>query len=438
MHTFFEICPPELYSEKFGGRRSDMDGYCKLINGSELYSVGLDNIRQESLKSFNVNSIGIDQAEEIDESSYLMVDARVGRWSGAEIPESLKNFNFPINEFTGKQEAPAYSLLAVNPDSRIHWVYKMFHADSPDRLENHVMINCSSTSNPALNKETLKIMMSRGPEWVNRFVYGEWGISDASIHNILPDSVIEPTSDWLSNFLKKAKLFRVLDHGEGSPTCCLWFAVVDKLSICYREYYEPNKLISEHRRNIADLSQDEHYNGNYADPSIFHLTSQKNGGRWSVADEYLSKLEHNAPGIGWIAADNNEFANRNRINEMLQLHEEILHPVTNVPIAPLLYFVKKSPVFPQGCFHVMRETNAARREILGTDNGTTIYGDDRVKSISDHAYDPLRYFASIKAIHKHYTQVKIPEGSFFAAVRELKKRAFMRKYNYGQPVALSA
>src|SRR5574337_290905 len=43
MSTFFKICPPELYTEAYGGRRNDRDGYLRLINGSEVFWMHLDD-----------------------------------------------------------------------------------------------------------------------------------------------------------------------------------------------------------------------------------------------------------------------------------------------------------------------------------------------------------------------------------------------------------
>ena len=40
----------------------------------------------------------------------------------------------------------------------------------------------------------------------------------------------------------------------------------------------PNKVISYHRQAIYDLSRNEDYSGNYADPQIFKKTAQKDGG----------------------------------------------------------------------------------------------------------------------------------------------------------------
>jgi len=87
--TFFQVCPPELYSEQNGGARADGRGYLKLINGSEVFFMHFDNMDMRSLKSLEINFLLLDQAEEIAESIYLGLDSRLGRKSDAEVPQEL-------------------------------------------------------------------------------------------------------------------------------------------------------------------------------------------------------------------------------------------------------------------------------------------------------------------------------------------------------------
>src|SRR5262249_40326805 len=146
--------------------------------------------------------------------------------------------------------------------------------------------------------------------------------------------------------------------------------------ICYREYYVPNKTISYHRRAIHDLSGNEDYGNNYADPQIFKKTAQKDGGFWSVNDEYrTSDIE--GPALFWNPADNNEFATRNRINELLQPSTRYRHPITKETPAPGIYFIKRSAAYPQGCFESYKQLGMQRRKLLGTIDGKSVYSDDR-------------------------------------------------------------
>lgn len=160
--------------------------------------------------------------------------------------------------------------------------------------------------------------------------------------------------------------------------------------------------------------------GNYADPQIFKTTSQKFGGFWSVADEYLdSKL--NSPTIAWNPADNNEFATRNRINELLRRHPDVTHPITGIKGAPKLYFIKRSDSYANGANQMIYQIQAQKRKLLGTHDGKNIYDDEREPSIADHAYDVIRYGEAIHGNSFAEPRRKIPANSFLGAANSLKK-----------------
>jgi hypothetical protein len=285
----------------------------------------------------------------------------------------------------------------------------------------------AETDPSMLDPETYAEALSRDPAWIDRFLKGKWGIAEGTIHRI-PDEcklyvgekqgLIEGkyyvTREFLDMLKRKAALYRILDHGESAPTCTAWVAVYKGMHFFYREYYVPDTLISEHRQNIADLSENEKYVGNYADPSIFHKNQQKYGGRWTVADEYMDSTTISAPSIGWQPADNNEFSNRNRINESLRNHSDIHHPVTNVVGAPTIYFVMKSDEYQNGCYHIPLQTASQKRVMIGTDNGKPLFSDDRDEKVVDHAYDVVRYEAGIHTQGAKDPRPKMPEGSFEA------------------------
>ena len=102
MSTFFKICPPELYDPKEGGNRADSLNYLKLINGSEVFWMHLDDADENTVRGLEVNSVIIDQAEEISENMYNHLSARVGRWDIAEVPEAMLEANpaWPRNSET--------------------------------------------------------------------------------------------------------------------------------------------------------------------------------------------------------------------------------------------------------------------------------------------------------------------------------------------------
>jgi hypothetical protein len=395
------------------------NGVTTFKNGSTFLWLGLDRFDVNNLKSLELNASLMDQGEEMDETIYTHLDARLDRWSNVTVP--AKYANDPAwrrNPFTGKPMAPCYNLVVCNPDLETHWIWREFHPDSQywqvENNNSHDYIVIPSTANGALSPENLKVMMKKDPQWVRRFVYGEWGNSDAQIHHIPPESEIEPPHEWLENFLEKALLYRLYDHGETSPSCCLWLAVYKGIYLFYREYYMPGKLISYHRQAIADLSGEERYSGEFADPEIFKKKSQNAGGRYCVADEYKDFALCKAPPIYWRLADNNEMGTRNRINELLQFDESVRHPITGEQNAPHLYFIKRGALYPNGCYNSLVQTKSQRREKIDEVQGKVVYSDDRDKNVVDHAYDPVRYGIAIHARKDDKNVANIAPNSFMA------------------------
>ena len=432
MRTFFKICPPALYEPKRGGRRSDIDGRCTLINGSEALFVHLDEFDEDLLRGIELNSACLDQAEELGEGIVDVLDTRLGRWDVAKPGADLlkANPNWKKNEI-GRYKIPAYMMLTCNPEDETHWIWRKYHPDSLEH-KNHYpgykYFEVSTLDNPHLPAETVKVMLSRDPSWVERFVKGQWGISESSVHRVTSESIIKPDPAWLENLLRKSVLIRSFDHGDSAPSACLWWASFGGQYFCYREYYEANISISEHRANIASLSGDEAYSYSIADPSIFKIAQKSNGGHWSVADEYCDSAL-NAPAIHFTPGDNNELATRNRINEYLKLDFDLKHPITGLSPAPRIYYIEKCGEFPMGCEKVLIETRAQKRVKLGSINGRDIYGEERQKGISDHAYDASRYYIASHAGFKADVRARPPTGSFLSVQKRLKALKKSGVYN---------
>ena len=427
MQTFFKICPPGIIQ-----RHNEQDGYTEFINKSVIHWLHLDKVDESTLRGLEINSALIDQAEEVEEKVFDVLDGRIGRWDNAIIPPHLlaQYPEWPKNKTTNKYIAPSYHMLLCNPDSQFHFIYRKFHPDSLERRP--AFFYCEGEWDPNLgSRETYDEALSHDEEWVNKYVRGQWGISSAQIHQLPSAAQLEYSDELYDRILKKGNLFRVLDHGDASPTCCLWFAVLDGNYICYREYYTPGRPISYHRRAISDLSGTERYSANYADPQIFKTTSQKDGGFWTTADEYGDK-SLNAPPLFWIAADNNEFATRNRLNEKLRPNPLAKHPVSGISPAPGIYFIKKSERYPNGCYHAISELQSQRRKSLGYIDGKQIFCDDREESVTDHSYDCVRYFVAMHGSGRAEVGRAAPRMSM-KYYQEVAKR--MKKFSRIQPMS---
>ena len=269
MQTFFKICPHDLIE-----RHNEQDGLTVLKNGSQINWMHLDKVDESSLRGLEINSVLVDQAEETEEKVYDVLDARIGRWDGAEIPDYLLQANpkWPRSK-QGKLLAPSYIMLLCNPDTQYHYIFRKYHPDSLEREFSNFFVEGQWDSTLG-SEESYEKALGRGEEWVEKYVKGMWGLSDAQIHRISADSLLEPSDDLLHRIQTKGNLFRSMDHGESAPTCCLWFAALGGVFICYREYYLGNEVISHHRKNIVELSGNERYTANYADPQIFKKESQ--------------------------------------------------------------------------------------------------------------------------------------------------------------------
>lgn len=406
METFFKICPKEVVLS-----HNVQDGFTIFTNGSKIRWFHLDNADESTLKGFEPNSILVDQAEETEEKMYDMLDARLGRWDEAIIPQRFIDAqpDWPISE-TGKYIAPSYLILLCNPDNEFHYIYRKFHPDSIDRIPNYFYVE--GEWDPGLGSiETYEAALRRDKEWVDKFVRGKWGASSSAIHYLPKECLLQPIPELLDRIRTHGNLYRILDHGDSAPTCCLWSSALDGVYIFYREYYLGGKPISYHRQSISDLSGDERYAGNYADPQIFKKTAQKDGGFWSVSDEYMTS-DLDAPSLTWIPADNNEFATRNRINELLIPSPRFRHPITKVSPAPGMYFIQATSDYPYGCKEAYRQLGNQRKILLGTIEGKSIYSDERDENITDHAYDCVRYFVAQHGTQPNKARKIIPRRSF--------------------------
>jgi len=379
-------------------RYSEQTGVIELQNGSTIYLIHLDTPDSLGmLRSLELNAAIVEQAEELSEDAFNLLVTRVGRWSHAVVPDHMLDAHWEWRDQAGNPMVPTWTLLTCNSPGYDHWLYNRFAEESPDRAhwdaQGYRVLYTSSRDNRFLSQATLDALTANDQEFIDRFVDFSWGSLEGSIHTISNLSLLEPTQELLDQIKTTMRLHRSLDYGSTSPTACTWWATDGEGNIfAYREYYEPNLLISEHRKNITALSEGERYVTNLADPSIFHRTAQKHGGRWSVSDEFFdSRFLPADTALSFTPADNNELGTRNRISEYLRVDPDHAHPITKEKGAPHLYFIRKRPSYPDGIDMLLKETRAQKKvKVKGTEEA--LFTDERDDKVSDHAYDTLRYF----------------------------------------------
>jgi hypothetical protein len=376
MVTFDALCPAWALTG-----RNDIEGTREFANGSRLHFLGLDTPGSLGvLQGLELNGAFVDQAEEISERVWDTLDARIGRWTQLEaVP-------------------PRMLIATANPSDELHWLYERFADESPRREEwrgrGYECIVADSRSNVFLPKENLAALLGKDDEFQRRFVRGEWGNPEGRIFTLDPASILDPTPELLSKVLNGMHLHRSLDHGDSAPTCCLWHATDNDGNIfVFREYYVAGALVSDHRRAISMLSGREVYRSQLADPSIFHKTAQKYGGRWSISDEYGdTRVMPASTALYWAPADNAEMPSRSRIKEYLRVDPDHLHPITREKGSPRLFFLKKTSEYPNGCDRAILELRSQKRVKVEESGGRDVYSDDRDDTVPDHSYDALKYF----------------------------------------------
>lgn len=460
--TFFKFIHPSMYNR---GRRSDQDKSLILNNGSEFIWMHLDNPDTENIiKGLEINAFMFDQAEEIEEEIFERMMSRVGRWDQATVPQWMLDRERQAGrawEWTspdGTPQPPPYTYITCNPDHELHWIYRRFHHLSHEHWEKKIpvleslpdggvketgdltsyhdlgykMITSSSLDNRFLGKQNKQELMNRDASFIRRYVKGEWGMPEGKIHHIQPESLLDWSPELDFYIHNNCFLSRILDHGDSAPTCCGWVAVDrNGNSIVYREYYKPNLLISDHRQAIyeyskADWAQGSKYIRNIADPATGFPSMQKAKQRWSVQQEYADITAITGmtreTAIYWEMGDNDELGTRNKISEYLRVDPNRVNPFTGQKGSPRFFFVQKSDKYPQGCFNIIRETNAQRREKIGTELGRPIFSDDRDKNIADHGYDVVRYHTASRPDTGPSVQKKRSEGSFMAVRARMKRK----------------
>src|ERR1039457_6445369 len=225
MQSFLAMCPTELILS-----HNEQDGLTQMTNGSLIYWMHLDHVDENSLRGIEPNSIFIDQGEEVLEAVFLALDSRVGRWAHALVPQKLLD-QFPQwPRKDGHPLVPSYMFIGCNPDNEFHFIYRKYHPDSPEREPNYFFVEGEWDRNLG-SEESYDEAIKRDPEWVAKYVRGQWGSSSASIHHVRGESYLEATDlingrSILEYIRERGALCRVLDHGSSAPTCCLWVAAI--------------------------------------------------------------------------------------------------------------------------------------------------------------------------------------------------------------------
>lgn len=261
-----------------------------LINKSIIHFWPADD--PDKLSNLNLGWFLIDQAEEVPEEIFQMLQGRLRQ-----------------------RNAPRCGILLANPSGH-DWLWRRFvYLKYPD----HKYVHAKTTDNPNLPADYVESLMKMPKAWRERFMEGSfdtfsgqmWPEFDPDFHVIQPF----PVPEWWETY-------ETIDHGYRNPTAIL-FAKFDDRGNCFivDEHYESQRLVSYHANKIHERrAQWGQPAETVIDPSSAKI--EPNTGR-SVIDEYFDS------GVVVTPADNAVIAGINRVGEWLRLDPTHPHPITN-------------------------------------------------------------------------------------------------------------
>ncbi len=354
--TFFDLCPPEYYDPAQGGEWRKSENLLRLTNGSEIMFRHLDSISEKELLSLNLGWFFIDQAEEIDEQIYLILQSRI------RLTKVPNRFGF----------------IACNPEPG-NWIYHRFKQpkDEGTLPSNHFMVEAPTQDNMKnLPADYIDILRQSYPEAMQkRYIDGLWENFEGQvfteynrkIHVIKP---FEIPKGW--------ERLIAIDHGMVNPTAALWGAIdFDGNVFIYDEYYQPG-IVSEHAKTILAKTGDDLDKISFwlIDPSTRAKTREKDGMPWSILEEY----EDN--GIWATPANNELLGGINRVREFMRVDPLRKNPITSMNGSPKLFITSN-------CVNLISEISKYQwKKLRGM---VTKNAPEQPRGVDDHAVDALRY-----------------------------------------------
>ena len=421
MQSLDEMLPKEYLAQK-----NDQKGFLRLrpeYGGSKLIYGDFKDLND--LKNIPLGFFAIDQMEEVPEDVWKYLVGRLRRknpilhsgmrqyWVHGQCSKSdtrhfalqndtrcrLCQSKLPAFNETTPQDAkdPIWDLLryrtygfgVCNPEGPSHWIYQYFpglpgqHGISGPGKEGYVAFN--ATTREGLNAgfigrdyvENMEHLYKDLPLMWDRYLLGKWVEAEGVVYptwkrdqSLIPRYASK--HDGTPLFDSNDDCFEYIDHGLAAPTAVGWVIIKECDCGCAKlnyyvvdEHYEGEKPVSYHAQQIRAHRERIPYEikGTYLDSQAFSRTliGQKGTPRedslYSVADEYM---DHN---IMPVPNQKDWDTGYNRINELLSLDPDHIHPVTGKTGAPHLFVLDR-------CQHFIKEIEAykwkkARNSIAG-------------------------------------------------------------------------
>ena len=363
---------------KFSPKNSSFKFYRDGKMWSEVIFRHLDDM--QSLTNMNLSGFWIDQAEETSEDAYDFLIGRIRR---------------PVKRREG--------FITFNPNGH-DWIWRRFKkgigvdGKQLPNVTDYFLVMASTLENQEnLPDDYLKGLLAQPKEWQKRYVQGSFDVFSGQIFDEFNPRIHVLNQPF--EIPQQFERFRMIDHGQaiGHATVCLWGAVdFDSNIFIYQEYFREGTVVSNHVKAINDMSRvrntkgeilQDQYKYTVIDPSTHAKTKEKDGYRFSVADEYLDA------GISTIAAQNDVRAGINRVKEYLKIDPTRYHPFLKDAEGEAILGAPRLYIFPQ-CEHVIEEIQQYRWKSYTGKMLANVDRDDAKEAPvkhNDNAIDALRY-----------------------------------------------
>ena len=328
------------------------------------YLKGLREIKGTSRVEF-ISFEGTEAAEDKFRS------ANIGWYMMEQAEEGSPIIYDRLNERLRRVPSARQAWFISNPDGR-DWLWDIFSPDSEGHRPNHEMFSVELENNSNLPDdfhETLKDTYSE--EDYERLVKGSFDVATGAVfpefgidmHTI---KHFDPPDDW--------EKCLSLDHGLTNPTGAVCMTKFPSGEVyVYHEYYEQDKLVSDHAPAVKALITPEHKTLTI-DPTCVNREPITGA---TVIGEYARFGIPFAPGVKDV------MIGINRMKEYMEFDPDRMNPVTDTLGSPRFFVSDRCPI-------LIRQLQRYKKEELKTNRGAQNVP-EKMRKFFDHLVDAVRW-----------------------------------------------
>jgi len=260
--TMLELISPWLDTGQ--AEHKIKDNKIVLENGSQIVFRHLEDVYSSGILGMNLGGFYVDQAEEIDESSFNVLTSRLRRRSLSE----------------DGTEAPRMGILTFNMAGH-NWIWRLFKKKLAkdkkpiDNPEDFDIVEASTMDNKDhLPEDYIKDLLSKDKTWVARYVYGSWDAFGGQIFDdFKPEVHVVPHREPSLNAVR----FCGIDPGFVDPFAVIWLAIEPGgQRYIYDEHYIAGKPTQWHAEVITAKEYGQFIMARYVDAANSQVISDLN------------------------------------------------------------------------------------------------------------------------------------------------------------------